>query len=172
MGEAPGVYKAWPRGSGRFRDCLDLLLLTLTVPPGPAWPALPSGFSLRKDTACGEPGALRAAPGTAAGGGTADCDQLVRRMTGALKIDGAAAATTIAELTAADLIEDLPGPESRVRLTDAGQARYHQIRAAVDEVTARLYGGIPAADLATAGPVLTLARARANAELAEDPADG
>ncbi len=109
---------------------------------------------------------------TAAGGGIAERDQLVLRMTGALKIDRAAAATTIAELAAADLIQDLPGRGSRVRLTDAGQARYDQVRAAVDEVTARLYGGIPAADLATAGRVLALVTARANAELAEQPATG
>ncbi len=109
---------------------------------------------------------------TAASGGTVGRDQLVGRMTGAQKIGWAAATTTIAELAAADLIQALPGPESRLRLTAAGQARYDQIRAAVDEVTARLYGDIPAADLAIAGRVLTLVTARANAELAEDPADG
>jgi hypothetical protein len=103
---------------------------------------------------------------TAAGGGAIDRDQLVGRMTGALKIDDAVALAVIAELTAAQLLQGLPGQGSRVGLTDAGQARYHQIRAALDEITARLYGDLPADDLATAGRVLAVITARANAELA------
>ncbi len=102
---------------------------------------------------------------TAAGGAAIDRDQLVGRMTGALKIDDSAALAAIGELTASRLLEGLPGEGSRVGLTDAGQARYHQIRAALDEITARLYGDLAADDLATAGRVLTVITARANAEL-------
>ena len=40
------------------------------------------------------------------------------------------------------------------------------IRAALDEVTARLFGGFPTEDLATAGRVLAIVTVRANAELA------
>lgn len=105
---------------------------------------------------------------TAAGGRAVDRDQLVGRVAGALKISDAAVLATIAELTASELLEARPGEGVRVGLTDAGQARYHQIRAAVDEVTARVYRDLPADDLATAGRVLTVITARANAELADD----
>jgi hypothetical protein len=103
---------------------------------------------------------------TAAGGGAVDRDQLIGRITGALQIDDAEVRATLAELIASELLEDLPGEGLRVGLTDAGQARYHQIRTAIDEITARLYGDLPVADLATAGRVLTAVTARANAELA------
>ena len=63
-------------------------------------------------------------------------------------------------------MESLPGEDSRVGLTDAGQARYQQIRTAIGDITARLYGDLPADDLATTGRVLTTITARANAELA------
>lgn len=103
---------------------------------------------------------------TAVSGAAIDRDQLIGRMTGALKIDESAVLATVAELTASQLLEALPGEGSRVGLTDAGQARYRQIRSAIDEITARLYGDLPADDLATAGRVLTIVTARANAELA------
>jgi DNA-binding MarR family transcriptional regulator len=103
---------------------------------------------------------------TAVSGGAIDRDQLAGRMTGALKIDESAALAAIAELTTAQLLEALPGRGSRVGLTGAGQARYHRIRAALDELTARLYGDLSADDLATAGRVLSVITARANAELA------
>jgi hypothetical protein len=95
-----------------------------------------------------------------------DRDQLIARMTGALKIDAAAVLTTIGELTASKLLEALPSEGSHIRLTGAGKARHRLIRTAIDELTARLYGDLPADDLATAGRVLTVITARANAELA------
>ena len=103
---------------------------------------------------------------TAASGGAIDRGQLVSRITGAVKIDDSAALAAIAELTASRLMESVPGEDSRVGLTDAGQARYQQIRTAIGEITARLYGDLPADDLATTGRVLTTITARANAELA------
>jgi|RhiMetdeSRZDD1v2_1073273.scaffolds.fasta_scaffold339200_2 DNA-binding MarR family transcriptional regulator len=103
---------------------------------------------------------------TAVSGGTIDRDQLATRMTGALKIDDSAALAAIAELTASQLLEGLPDQGSRVGLTGAGQARYRQIRTALDEITARLYSDLPADDLATAGRVLSVITDRANAELA------
>jgi hypothetical protein len=99
-------------------------------------------------------------------GGTIDRDQLVGRMTGALKIDDAQALAAITELTASRLLQGLPGEGSRVGLTDAGQVRYRQLRTAIDQITARLYGDLPADDLATAGRVLAVITARANTELA------
>jgi hypothetical protein len=72
----------------------------------------------------------------------------------------------VASLAASDLLESLPGDDSRLRLTDQGRARNDEIRSAIAVITERLYGDIPAADLATAGRVLSLVTARANAELA------
>jgi DNA-binding GntR family transcriptional regulator len=83
-----------------------------------------------------------------------------------LKIDDSAVRATIAELTASKLLEARPGDGARFALTEAGQARYRQIRTALDGITARLYGDLPAEDLATAGRVLAIVTARADAELA------
>jgi DNA-binding MarR family transcriptional regulator len=101
---------------------------------------------------------------TAASGSAIDRDQLIARITGARKIDADQVEATISELAAAGLV--LPGDETRVGLSEAGQARYHEIRAALDDVTARLFGGFPREDLATAGRVLAIVTVRANAELA------
>jgi DNA-binding MarR family transcriptional regulator len=101
-----------------------------------------------------------------AAGGTIDRDQLLSRMTSALKIDQATALAAIAELTAAQLLADRPSEAARVGLTEAGQGRYRQLRSAIDQLTARLYGDLPAEDLATAGRVLSVITARANTELA------
>jgi DNA-binding MarR family transcriptional regulator len=103
---------------------------------------------------------------TAASGAATGRGQLIARITGARKIEGSAVQAAMAELGAMGLLEPLPGDRSHVRLTDAGQARYRQIRTAIDEITARLYRDLPAEDLATAGRVLTFITGRANAELA------
>ena len=99
---------------------------------------------------------------TAASGAAIDRGQLIDRITGARKIDAQLVETAISELTSAGLILD----RSRVGLTEAGQARHREIRAALNEITARLFGDFPPEDLATAGRVLTIVTARANAELA------
>ena len=100
------------------------------------------------------------------GAGPVERDRLVARMTSALKIDEVAVLEAIIELTGRGLIEAGPsGEAAQVTLTDAGRARHGQIRATVDEITSRLYGDLPADDLATAGRVLTVLTARANAEL-------
>lgn len=104
---------------------------------------------------------------TADSGASLERGRLIARMTTTLKIDDSAALATIDELRASELLEPLPGDESRLRLTDAGQALNREIRAGVDEITAQLYNDIPADDLAAAGRVLTLITARANAELAD-----
>ena len=61
----------------------------------------------------------------------------------------------------------VPGGESRVGLSEAGQGRYREIRSALEDVTARLFADFPPEDLATAGRVLTIITTRANAELAD-----
>src|SRR5262249_31150263 len=87
---------------------------------------------------------------TAARGAAIDRGQLVTRITRARRIDDSAVHTAIAELTAAELVRALPGKGSRIGLTEAGQARYRSIRTALGEVTSRLFGDLPAEDLATA----------------------
>src|SRR6266498_2038507 len=99
---------------------------------------------------------------TAASGGELDRDQLIGRLTGALKIDDAAARAVIAELTAEGLVRD---QGSRIGLTDTGQARHRQVRNDLERTNARLFGDLSADDLATAGRVLSVIRDRANAEL-------
>lgn len=102
---------------------------------------------------------------TAASGGAVDRDQLAGRIAGALKVPEADAQARITELAAAQLLAPVD-EGSPVRLTDAGQQLFGRIRAAVAEITERLWGDLPAEDLATAGRVLSIVTARANAELA------
>jgi hypothetical protein len=97
-------------------------------------------------------------------GGGIDREQLITRMTGALKTERSAAAATLTELTDAGLLEALPGGE--LRLTDRGAALNGEIRGAIGELTQRLYGDFPAEELAIAGRVLTALTERANQELA------
>lgn len=77
---------------------------------------------------------------------------------GALKLPAEAASAVVAELAAAGLLT------SAGALTEAGRARYDEIRSAVDEIVSRVYAGIPAADLEVAARVLTTITARADAE--------
>jgi DNA-binding MarR family transcriptional regulator len=118
---------------------------------------------------------------TAASGGRADRGQLVARIAGARKIDGAEVESAIAELTAAELtaagltaagltaagltaagLATATGP---LALTDSGQDMYQRIRGAIEELNAELFA-FPPQDLATAGQVLSIVTERANAVLA------
>ena len=103
---------------------------------------------------------------TAASGGSIDRGQLAGRVGGALKVSEPDAQARIRELAAAQLLEAPADEESPVRLTDAGRQLFGRIRAAVTEITERLWGDLPAEDLATAGRVLSIVAERANAELA------
>jgi hypothetical protein len=103
---------------------------------------------------------------TVVSGGSVDRDQLIGQVAGGLKISEAEAQARIAELAAAQLLQDPNGEGSAVKVTDAGQRLHGQIRAAVAPITQRLWGDLPAEDLATAGRVLSTILARANAELA------
>jgi hypothetical protein len=101
-----------------------------------------------------------------ASGGTVDRDQLTGRVAGALKISDAEAQARITELAAAQLLDAPDDESSPVKLTDAGQQLHGQIRAAVTPITQRLWGDLPAEDLATTGRVLSTILERANTELA------
>jgi DNA-binding MarR family transcriptional regulator len=103
---------------------------------------------------------------TVMSGGTVDSDELTDRVAGALKVSDAQAQARIAELAAAQLLQPPDGEESPVKLTDAGRQLHGQIRTAVTQITQRLWGDLPAEELATAGRVLSTVLARANAELA------
>ncbi|WP_405603101.1 hypothetical protein OG741_30125 [Streptomyces sp. NBC_01410] len=103
---------------------------------------------------------------TADGGDTVERDGLVARMTSTLKTDESAVLATIAELTASGLLDALPGDVGLVALTEKGRALQSRIKAGTAKITERLYGDLPAEDLRTAGRVLTLVTARANAEAA------
>ncbi len=101
---------------------------------------------------------------TAASGAAIDRGQLAGRVAGALKISEADARARITELAAAQLLQDDEG--APVQLTDAGQRLFGGIRAAITEITERLWGDLPAEDLATASRVLSIVTARANEKLA------
>ncbi|MEU5642435.1 MarR family transcriptional regulator [Streptomyces milbemycinicus] len=92
-------------------------------------------------------------------------DELVADVTASLKTDESVVRGVIEELTAAKLLEEDPAEVSRMRLTDAGRELYESTSAETAEISARLYAGIPADDLAAAGRVLALVTERANAEL-------
>jgi DNA-binding MarR family transcriptional regulator len=103
---------------------------------------------------------------TAASGSVIGRGQLTARISGARKISRPEVESAISELTETGLAKSLPGDDDHIGLTEAGQARYEQIRTALGDVTTRLFGGLPPEDLATAGRVLAIVTARANAELA------
>jgi len=103
---------------------------------------------------------------TAAGGGATGRGQLVAGVAHALKISQAQAREHLASLVAAQLVQEPGDDAGPVRFTAAGTEVFGQIRGATAEVVKRLWGDLPAADLATAGRVLSIITERANAELA------
>ncbi|MFJ5997321.1 MarR family transcriptional regulator [Streptomyces sp. NPDC092370] len=91
-------------------------------------------------------------------------EQLADGVTGALKIDATEAHDVLDELIAAQLLT--PDGTSEVRITDAGRELYATTSGETAPITARIYDGIPAQDLAVTGRVLRLITERADAELA------
>ncbi|WP_431961749.1 MarR family transcriptional regulator [Actinacidiphila sp. bgisy160] len=100
-----------------------------------------------------------------AAGGSVGRGELDRDVAGSLKTGESVVRSVIDELTHAKLLEEDPADASRIRLTDAGRELYETTTEETAEISARLYAGIPAGDLAVAGRVLTLVTERANAEL-------
>ncbi|MFE0800751.1 MarR family transcriptional regulator [Streptomyces sp. NPDC058812] len=88
---------------------------------------------------------------------------LVERVRGSLKADPAAVHAALDELLAKHL---LATDGAHLRPTDAGRELLAAVGAVTAPVSARIWGGIPAEDLAAAGRVLTLVTERAEAELA------
>ncbi|MEU5906660.1 hypothetical protein ABZ780_20090 [Micromonospora sp. NPDC047467] len=127
--------------------------------------------------------------------GAVERTRIVHRITSTLKIDESVVHEVIAHLVEADLarVDDglarvdagpstgadglarvdagpSTGADARMRLTDTGHATQRRVSAAVADITARLYGDIPADEASVAARVLTLVTQRANADLAATPA--
>jgi DNA-binding MarR family transcriptional regulator len=96
--------------------------------------------------------------------GPVEREHLVGGLVGALKIDAAEAHSVVEELIDAGLLA--AHAPSAVRITDAGRELFETTSAETAPLTARVYAGIPAEDLAVAGRVLSLITERADAELA------
>lgn len=78
----------------------------------------------------------------------------------ALKLTKPQAQDQLGQLTAAGYLTD------GTSVTQRARDLFSQVRAATQEITERLWGDLPAEDLATAGRVLSIITERANAELA------
>ena len=98
---------------------------------------------------------------TVTAGGEIPRAQLVGRLGGVLKVDPAEAEARVDDLVAGGLLE--PSAEGRVAVTEAGAQLHARIRAAVSEITERLWGDLPAGDLETTGRILMTILGRANA---------
>ncbi|MEU8618046.1 MarR family transcriptional regulator [Streptomyces sp. NPDC048623] len=90
-------------------------------------------------------------------------DALVAQVRHSLKADPAAIRATLDELRDRGL---LVTDGAHLRPTDAGRDVLAAVAAETAPVSARVWGGIPAEDLAAAGRVLALVTERANAEFA------
>ena len=102
---------------------------------------------------------------TVSGGGDVDREQLVGRLAGALKGPGTDAQARVDELVDRSLLAS-GGEPARVTATEAGIGLHGQIRAGVGEITERLWGDLPSADLDTTGRTLATILQRANAYFA------
>ncbi|MGW0846296.1 MarR family transcriptional regulator [Streptomyces sp. NPDC002787] len=102
-----------------------------------------------------------------------DRDRLVDQAVDSLKVEEAEIRGVVEELVSAKLVEADAEQPSRLRITDAGRDAFTRSAAETAPITARIYAGIPAEDLAAAGRVLNLVTERANAELAamKEPTD-
>ncbi|WP_149823848.1 MarR family transcriptional regulator [Streptomyces tailanensis] len=95
-----------------------------------------------------------------------DRDLLLDQVVDSLKVARADIRAVVEELLSAKLVEPDPAQPSRLRITAAGRELHTRATAETAPVSARIYAGIPAEDLAVAGRVLALVTERANAELA------
>ena len=99
------------------------------------------------------------------GGGTAEPDKFTRMVADALKISETQARALIGDLVAAQQLQ-ITGEPPAVTVTGPARELHSRILTAIAGITQRLWGDLPAEDLATAGRVLAIVTERANAELA------
>ncbi|MFJ8597514.1 MarR family transcriptional regulator [Streptomyces shenzhenensis] len=90
-------------------------------------------------------------------------DALVAQVRDSVKADPDDIRATLDELLAKGL---LVADGAHLRPTAAGRELIPAVSAETAPITARIWGGVPAEDLAAAGRVLALVKDRANAELA------
>lgn len=90
--------------------------------------------------------------------------RLTGDVVGALKIGRPEADGVVDQLVTAGLLT--PDERSLVRITDAGRKLHATTSAETKVISARIYAGIPADELALAGRVLALVTERADRELA------
>jgi hypothetical protein len=101
-----------------------------------------------------------------AAGRSIDEADLVQRVAAGLKVEGSTALGALDDIVASGFAARDVTSAGRVDLTPAGVALHDRVSAGIGRITERLYRDLPVDDLATAGRVLTLVTARANAELA------
>lgn len=97
-----------------------------------------------------------------AAGGSLGRQELVEGAQAASKFDPRSTEAEIDSLVWADL---LAAEGEKVVLTSEARALQERVGSTVGEITARLWGDLPEADLASAGRVLGTVLSRANAEL-------
>jgi hypothetical protein len=97
-----------------------------------------------------------------AGGGNLHPDQLIGRVAGARKVSETEVQAHISRLAAAQLLD---ADQTELRITDSGRRLHGEIQSAIGVITERLWGDLPAGDLATAGRVLETVLTRADQEV-------
>jgi hypothetical protein len=97
-----------------------------------------------------------------AGGGSVHPDQLIGRVAGARKVSETEVQAHISRLAAAQLLD---ADQTELRITDSGRRLHGEIQSAIGVITERLWGDLPAGDLATAGRVLETVLTRADQEV-------
>lgn len=97
-------------------------------------------------------------------GGSIDRDELVGQVVRQAKFSERDVTARVSELVDRKLLDD--SASAKLTVTDAGAQLHAQIRTANTELTARLWGDLPADQLATAAHVLAIVLERANTELA------
>jgi hypothetical protein len=98
-------------------------------------------------------------------GGTAGREEFTRMVAGALKISETEARARVGDMVAAQQLQ-VTSDARAVTVTGPARQLHSRISAASTQIVQRLWGDLPAGDLATAGRVLAIITERANAELA------
>ena len=97
-------------------------------------------------------------------GGTAGREAFTRIVSDALKISETEARAHIADMVAAQQLQ-VAGEPPAVTATGAARQLHSRIGTATADIVQRLWGDLPAEDLATTGRVLAIITDRANARL-------
>ena len=98
-------------------------------------------------------------------GAAVERKQFTRMVAGALKISETQARARVGDMVTTQQLQ-ITGEAPAVTATGAARQLHSRISAAITQITQRLWGDLPAGDLATAGRVLAIITERANTELA------